>query len=196
MDPFDVVLEKLAELVVTQRFVEMETDLIEIKPVPAHKNERKAIHESVNAFLNTRGGTIILGIKEEQNPRRYVVSDWKEHAENNLKEFANQLTDRAGNPVNLTSSFPRKEIRDMPRGLGRVCIVYVDPLPADQRYVFLDGKAYTRHLTGDVKLTLAQIESQEDFREQAKYAKELQPNAGLTLAGLDLLKAQRVHLSA
>src|SRR5665213_3183363 len=188
MDPFDDILEKLADLVVSQKFVEMETEGIEIKPVPAQGNEWRAVHESVNAFLNTRGGILILGIKEEQNPRRYVVTGWKEHAENNLKEFADKFTDRAGNPLKLTSAFPLKQIREMPRGLGRVCIVYVDPLPADQRYVFLGGQAYKRHLSSDLKLTVAEIDAQEDFKEQAKSARELQPVPGLGLTGLDLSK--------
>lgn len=188
MDPLDDMLDKLAELIANQQFVEMETDSIEIKPVPAQGNEWKSMHESVNAFLNTRGGTLILGIREEKNPRRYVVTGWKDHAENNLKELSDQFTDRAGNPVALTSSFPLKQIREMPRGLGRVCIVYVDQLPADQQYVFLGGKAYKRHLTADLKLTEVEIEAQEEFKEEAKNARELQPVQGLTLAELSLAK--------
>ena len=188
MNPFDDILERLAELVVSQKFVDMETDGIEIKPVPSQGNEWKAIHQSVNAFLNTRGGVVILGIREEQNPRRYVVTGWKEHAENNLRELADKFTNLAGNPLKLATSFPLKQIREMPGNLGRVCIVYVDRLPADQQYVFLDGQAYKRHLTGDLKLTAVEIQAQEEFKEQAKNARELQPVPGLVLADLDLDK--------
>lgn len=188
MDTVDQILAAIADLIAEGRFIEMETDALEIKSVPAKGHEWKRVHESVNAFLNTRGGVVILGIKEEQHPRRYVVSGWQNYAENNLKEFARQFTDNAGSRINLNDRFPPKQVREMPGGLGRVCIVYVDELAADQKYAFLDGIAYKRHLTQDVKLTPAEVEAQEDFRREAVNARELQPLPNLKLDSLDLEK--------
>ncbi len=188
MDYVDQILSKLADLVRQRKFVELETDTLEIKPVPADGHQWKQIHQSVNAFLNTRGGIVILGVKEEQNPRLYTASGWKEQAENNLREFAGKFTDRDGKPTDLTSCFPPKQIRELPGGLGRVCIIYVDELPADQKFVFLNGTGYKRHLTGDVKLGESEIATQEEFKQEAKNARELQPVPGLTEANLDLAK--------
>lgn len=188
MKVVDQTLNKLAELIQQGRFVELETEGIEIKPVPADGGEWKECHKSVNAFLNTRGGIVILGIKEEGTgpARRYVVSEWKDHAEPNLKELPKLFTDRKGVKLDLSDRFPPMEIRTL---LGkRVAVLYVDELAADRKFVFLHGTAHKRILTGDHKITDREIESQEEFREEAAHAKELQPVPGMTDADLDLTK--------
>jgi len=63
MKPIDHILIQLADLIQQGRFAELETEWLEIKPVPADGGEWKERHKSVNAFLNTRGGIMILGVK-------------------------------------------------------------------------------------------------------------------------------------
>ena len=65
MNNIDQLLTKLADLIQQGRFAELETEGLEIKPVPADGGEWKELHKSLNAFLNTRGGLLLLGIKEE-----------------------------------------------------------------------------------------------------------------------------------
>lgn len=188
MTVVDQTLNRLTDLIQQGRFVELETEGLEIKPVPADGGEWKECHKSVNAFLNTRGGIIILGIKEEGTgaTRRYVISEWKDHAEPNLKELPKLFTDRKGVKLDLGDRFPPMEIRTL---LGkRVAILYVDELAADRKFIFLHGTAYKRILTGDHKLTDREIESQEEFREEAAHAKELQSVPGMVEADLDLTK--------
>ena len=62
MTVVDQLLNRLADLIQQGRFVELETEGLEIKPVPADGGEWKECHKSVNAFLNTRGGIVILGV--------------------------------------------------------------------------------------------------------------------------------------
>lgn len=184
----DDILFKLADLIQSGRFVELETERLEIKPVPADGGDWKERHKSVNAFLNTRGGLLIFGVKEEgtEPSRRYVVSGWKDHAEPNLKEFPRLFTDRKGVKQDLGDCFPNMEIREL---LGeRVAIVYVDEMAADRKFVFLNGMAYRRILTGDHKITDREVEAQEEFQEEAAHAKELQPVPDMTEADLDLTK--------
>ncbi len=188
MKPIDHVLTKLSDLIQQGRFAELETDWLEIKPVPVDGGEWKERHKSVNAFLNTRGGILVLGVKEEgAGPsRRYVLSGWKDHAEPNLKELSKLFMDRKGVKQDLNDCFPPMEIRDI---LGeRIAIVYVDELPADRKFVFLNGLAYKRSLTGDHKITDREVESQEEFKEEAAYARELQPVPEMTEVDLDLTK--------
>lgn len=188
MKVLDQILNKLAELIHQGRFVELETEGLEIKPVPADGGEWKESYKSINAFLNTRGGIVIFGVKEEGTgpARRYVFSGWKEHAEPNLKEIAKLFTDRKGVVQDLSDCFPPMELRDI-QG-GRVAVMYVDELAADRKFVFYKGTAYRRILTGDHKINEAEEEAQEEFKEEAVHARELQPVPGLTEANLDLTK--------
>ena len=188
MKPIDQILLKLADLIQQERFVELETEGLEIKPVPVDGGEWKERHKSVNAFLNTRGGILILGVKEEGTgpARRYVLSGWKDHAEPNLKEFPRLFTDRKGVKQDLNDCFPLMELRTL---LGeRIALVYVDELAADRKFVFLNGTAWKRILTGDHKVTDREVEAQEEFKEEAAHAKELQPVPAMTEADLDLTK--------
>lgn len=186
MNNIDQLLTKLADLIQQGRFAELETEGLEIKPVPADGGEWKELHKSLNAFLNTRGGLLLLGIKEEGTgpARRYTLSEWKDHAEPNLKQFAGLFTDRKGVKLDLGDCFPGMQIREI---LGkRVAVVYVNELAADRKFVFLHGTAYKRLLTGDHKISERDIEAQEEFKEEATHAKELQPVVDMTVADLDL----------
>ncbi len=188
MKPIDQILLKLADLIQQGQFLELETEWLEIKPVPVDGGEWKERNKSVNAFLNTRGGILILGVKEEGtgSARRYVLSGWKDHAEPNLKEFPRLFTDRKGVKQDLNNCFPPMELRTL---LGeRVAIVYVDELAADHKFVFFNGCAYKRILTGDHKVTDRDVEAQEEFKEEAAHAKELQPVPDMSEADLDLTK--------
>lgn len=181
-------LQRLAHLIREGRFEELETDTLEIKPVPADNSDWRQRHRSACAFLNTRGGIMILGIKEEGTgiARKYVFSGWQPHAEPNLKEFPKQFTERDGTALVLSDAFPPPMVLDFM--YGKVAVVLVDELAADRKFVFYRGEAYRRILTGDHRITEAEIDRQEEFREEALHARELQPVEGVTLADLNLDK--------
>jgi ATP-dependent DNA helicase RecG len=188
MKVIDETLAKLAELIQQERFSELETEGLEFKPVPATGGDWLERHKTVNAFLNTRGGILILGVKEDGTgkDRRYVVSGWKDYAEENLKNFPRIFTDRKGVKQDLSEQFPTMELRTL---LGqRIAVVYVDELAADRKFVFLNGTAYRRILTGDHKVTERDVEAQEEFKEEAAQAKELQSVPGMSEADLDLTR--------
>jgi len=181
-------LSRLSELIASDHFDELETDTVEIKPVPSVGNEWREIYKSICAFLNTRGGIVIFGIKErgEGQDRRYIFTRWQPYAEPNLKELPKQFTKKDGSKVDIKDSFPPPILIDFMS--GKVAVQLVDALPADQKYVFYDGVAYKRFLTGDHKITEAEISRQEEFREEALQARELQPVEGMTISDLDLDK--------
>lgn len=184
----ETTLRHLAELIATGRFEELETDTLEIKPVPANHGEWGQIHKSACAFLNTRGGIIVLGVREEGRgaSRHYVFSGWKPHAEPNVKEIPSQFTDEHGHTLTLSDAFPPPMIKDFMS--AQVAIVLVDELPADQKYAFYRGEAWRRLLTGDHKITASDLERQREFKEEAMQARELLPLTGMTVDDLDLEK--------
>lgn len=181
-------LNRLAELIGQGRFEELETDTLEIKAVPADAVGWREPHKTACAFLNTRGGILILGIKEEGTgpARKYMFTGWRPHAEPNLKEFRNQFTERDGTALELSDAFPPPMVEDFME--GRVAVMLVDELPADRKFVFYRGEAYRRILTGDHRISESDIDRQEEFREEALHARELQPVPGVTLVDLDLDK--------
>lgn len=184
----DHTLSRLAELIAQGRFEELETDTLELKPVPADASGWRRSHESVCAFLNTRGGIVIFGVREEGTGegRRYVFTGWQPHAEPNLKEFPSQFTERDGKKLELSDAFPAPMVRDFLD--GQVAVVLVDELPSDRKFVFYRGTAYRRILTGDHRISDAELSRQEEFKEEALQARELQPVPEVTLEGLDLDK--------
>ncbi len=188
MKKIDLLLLKLAELIANSRYDGVETEGIELKPVPATGGEWREIHKSANAFLNTRGGILILGIKEtgDGTEKRYAFTGYREDAEPQLKELRHQFTDRKGGRLDLVGCFSGMEIKEFMN--GRVAVVYVDELPADQKYCFYKGEAYRRILTGDHKLTESEITQQEEYKEETWHARELQPVADMQPEDLDIDK--------
>lgn len=196
-DFIDKVLQRLATLVREARYEALETDTVEVKPVPSDGGQWHELRKSINAFLNTRGGIVILGVKEEGQgaARRYIFSGYGEEAEAKLKELPSLFTNRRGTPQDLREAFPDMQIRDFLD--GRVALIFVDELPADRKHVFYRGDAYRRILTGDHKLKETEIEAQEEYREEVIQARELQPWPGANpdILDLDTLNDYIQHLN-
>lgn len=181
-------LARLAVLIGEDRFEELETDTLEFKPVPSTGAAWDKLHQSACAFLNTRGGIIVLGVKEEGTgpSRRYRFTGWQATAEPNVKDIATQFTDDRNNPLVITDAFPSPQLLDFLH--GTVCVILVDELPSDVKYAFFQRIAYKRVLTGDHRYSESEIERQREFRENALQARELQAVPGVGLGQFDLDK--------
>ncbi len=184
----DDILQKLSVLIQENRFEELESDTLEIKPVPSEGGQWRERYKSVNAFLNTQGGILILGIKEEcqGSSRRYVFTGYQDHAENKIKDLPNQFEDLDGKAVSIADQFPNPELRQFLT--GRIALVYVDELAVDSKYCFYDKAAYKRVLTGDHKLSKDDIERQEESKQEMWKVRELQIVPDCKLEDLDLDK--------
>jgi predicted HTH transcriptional regulator len=191
MKAIDATLERLERALETGGYEPVETHLVELKSVPANGTEWREIKKSVNAFLNTRGGMLILGISEVQTPNKpsgktLHFTGYKEDAEPQLKELASSFSDKTGRRLSLSKYFPNPQIRDF-RG-GRLGILFVDELPADEKYCFLDGTSYKRLLTGDHKHSEEELCAQEEYKQEAFLHRELLPVQGTAILDIDLEK--------
>jgi ATP-dependent DNA helicase RecG len=197
MDDLTLFLSQLQALVENGHFEELESDTIELKPCPSTGQDWSERFKSVNAFLNTRGGLLILGIKEQGRgtDRKYVVSGYESAAENQLSEMRRIFTDAERRPLDLTEHLPPTEIQTF---MGhRIAIQRVDALPAQKRFVFYKGEAYKRQLTGDLKIKQAELDRQVEFLEEIAQARELEPlgDEGLECIDLDKLNEYIVQLN-
>lgn len=179
-------LSRLEELIRQQRFEELETHALEIKPVPPTGADWRKLQQSVCAFLNTYGGCILLGVREEGQgrDRRYVFKGCRADQEGHLKELPRRFTDREGRTVDLTDRIPPPLIVEFLD--GQVAFQQIPPLPEDRRFVFYEGKAYKREATGDTPFSEAEVLRQERRREDAKRAQELEPVSGTSLEDFQL----------
>ena len=188
MKTVDRLLARLEDLILANRFEDLESETIEIKPVPATGGEWNEIAKSVMALLNKRGGIILFGVTEDQRPeRRYRVTGWRPEGESKIVALAAQFTDKNRHKLNVSEWLPVREEREL---MGqRVLVLYVDELPADKKFCFFKGEARERILTGDRIIPEGRIASQEEFKEQASQARELTPvpNAALEDLNLDRL---------
>ncbi|MBN1517446.1 hypothetical protein JXA32_12860 [Candidatus Sumerlaeota bacterium] len=185
-DLTDNVLTKLSTLIAERRYESLETDTLEIKPVPSDGVSWRERYKSVNAFLNSRGGIMLLGFKEEGQgaEKHWVFTGWREEAESKVKDFPKLFHDRKKVALDLREAFPPMELR--PFMDGQVAVIYVDELPADQKFVFYNNTAWKRVLTGDHRITDDEIERQEEYRQELWNARELHPIPNAALDDLDL----------
>ncbi len=176
MDDLSTLLNELASLISQHKFKELESDTIEFKPCPSSSQDWTERYKSINAFLNTRGGFLILGIKEcgTGASRRYEITGYDANAENKLVELTKSIyTDAKGHPLqDLKENLPPPEIRNFMD--KRIAILRVDELSADKRFAFYKGKAYKRILTGDHPIKDDELERNAEFLEEIAQAKELQ----------------------
>ncbi|MCU0351986.1 MAG: putative DNA binding domain-containing protein [Flavobacterium sp.] len=188
MKEIEKILEQIEDCIINNEYLPVETEKVELKPTPPSSKNSTSVLQSICAFLNTRGGILILGIKDNNNvaTKNYQLTGYKEDFENSLKDFAKKFTDKDNKPINVSEYIVSYEVRDFMN--DRICVIYIDALPDESKYAFLDGVAYKRILTGDHKIDQHVIEAHEEFKEEIKNARELNLVKGATLDDIDVDK--------
>jgi ATP-dependent DNA helicase RecG len=186
MREIDKILDRIEHCITHQDYEPVETEVIELKPTPPNLAGAKSILESICAFMNTNGGILILGIKDNNKNKTYELTGYQENAENMIKAFGTQFTDKDGRQIDLSEYIVDYKIRDFSE--KKICIVYIDKLPHDQKYAFFNRKAYKRILTGDHEIDESAIARHEEFKAEIRNARELTIEKEATLADIDLGK--------
>lgn len=184
MKPLDRILAQIEECIALDKYEKIETDKAELKDLSGGVSAE--LYKSACAFLNAEGGMIIIGIHEDEQRRKYVFKGYNPEIENALKELPRQFTDQHNQARDLSPYFPLYEIRDFMA--GKVCIVYVEKLDEEMKYVFYKGEAYKRKISGDYRLKKAEIEAQNELREEIRTARELSVVDNANLDDLDVNK--------
>jgi ATP-dependent DNA helicase RecG len=195
MKKVDEILHKLEGCLLNDKYESIETESIELKDLSGGDVWRP-LYISACAFLNTDGGIIICGVNENEQSTRYTLTGFDRRNENRLEEkLRTSFTDENDVKLDLSAYF-KYEFRNLSD--KEVCVVYVEKLPEDEKFVFYRDKkesekfAYRRIGTKKTKILkdgqdglIARLELKEELR----YAQELTsvPNASTSDLNLDKL---------
>jgi ATP-dependent DNA helicase RecG len=192
-------LKIIADCIQNNTYKEVETERFELKDLSSGWGDDW--YKTVCAFLNTNGGTIVIGIKDKNNtkPQHYKFSSYtnSDANEKHLKQdLPKKFTNKAGNPLDLSKYISKFEIRDFLS--GKVVIVYVEGLPDDEKYAYYNSKAYIRKLTGDHELSSKEVEEYEEIKADIISVQELAiiKEVNLDILNIDTLNQYIVRYNA
>lgn len=191
MDLIDKNLQIIADCIKNNTYKAVETERFELKDLSNGWGDDW--YKSVCSFLNTNGGVVVIGINDNDKakPPYYKFTGYN-NSDKNEKYLKTELptkkfTNRDGTPRDVSTYISRFEIRDFFE--GKVAVVYVEELADDEKYVYYNGVAYQRKLTGDHILSHAEIEEYEELKKDIIKHEELAivKNANLDLLNIDTL---------
>ncbi len=178
-------------------FEKLESHVLEVKDLSGAKDvaDWKQLYITVSAFLNTDGGLVLCGIKENEKEKTYKLTGFNSEHEDKIRAeltSGNHFTDDERNLLKLDHrniSFKLSNFRGKQIG-----VVNVHPFADDEKFVFYrkTNSAYIREMTGDKKLTQAQLEAHQEYKRELEYARELRPVPNATIEDLDLGKIQQI----
>ena len=187
MKTIDNIISKLETSIKSGSYIPIETERIELKDLSGGE-DWKELYKTVCAFLNSQGGIIIIGIYENSIKTAYKLSGFNLNNEEKLKEIPNKFTNDIKQQVNL-NEFIRPDLFEIREFLGKqICILYIEKLSEDRKYVMYNGVAYERKLTGDHKIKEVEVEKQKELRAELELARELKNVEDATVEDLDIDK--------
>ncbi|MBI4947890.1 MAG: putative DNA binding domain-containing protein [Bacteroidetes bacterium] len=196
MREIDKILQQIESHIQAGTYTPVETDKIELKDLSTGA-EWEELYKSVCAFLNTRGGIIVIGIKEDIKHKQFKYTGFNANDENKVKQLCSLFTDDDEREIDLTEFVHPDLIEIKPFLNGQVCLVYVEKLPDEQKYVLYKGEAYERRITGDHRIPPEKIEKQKEVKIELRNARELQfvPNATFEDLDIDKLNEYIIRLN-
>lgn len=182
------IIERLGELIASGEYEPLESDRLEIKDNSSSSSDWKEVYKSVCAFLNTDGGILILGIKEDTKNKKYVLKGYQTTQEDKLKEIQTRVfKGQEGQPLDLKEEnlihFKTDNTLEKP-----LLLIYVDQLPEEKKYAFYKRKAYERILTGDHVVSERKIAAQNEYKQEVIQSRELLPVPRASLSSLNVDK--------
>ena len=188
MREIDKILNQVEECIRDNTYTPVETEKVELKSTPPNLKGASTLLQSVCAFMNSNGGILIVGIKDNNNVaiKNYELKGYNDDFEPVLKTLGNHFTDKDFNRIDLSEFIVNCEIREFMD--KRVCVIYIDKLPDEFKYAFFEKIAYRRELTGDHAISQNLIAVQEEFKEEIKNARELQIIRDATTNDIDVDK--------
>lgn len=152
-------------------FIDVENSNVELKELSGTR-KWTSLHETVCAFLNTDGGIIICGIREEveKNYKAYIFNGFDRNTESKLIDLYSAYKDDNNATVDLSD---RIYLDYRPFLEGEVAVIAVYPLSDDKKFVRYNGEYFERKLTQDKVIPPAKIRAQKEYKADLENAREL-----------------------
>jgi predicted HTH transcriptional regulator len=165
----------------------LENERLELKDLSGGDNW-KELYKTVCAFLNSGGGIVIIGVKEDGKTKKLKFTGYNQNNEARIKELARQFTDKNHKAADL-SQYVRPGSMEIHSLLnGQVCVLYIEKLPEEEKFVYYNGNAYERQLSGDHIIPADKIKKQAELREELLSSKETETIDDSTIDDLDIDK--------
>jgi ATP-dependent DNA helicase RecG len=186
MRQIEKILSEIESCINQGTFKKLEHDKLDLKDNSHSTSHWREVFKTCCSFLNTGGGIVIIGIFEDEANKKFTITGYNKHNEDKTKTISKVYTDEDKNPLDLSEYFPAFEIHEI---LGKeVLAIYVEEVPEDLKYVYYEGYAYERLITGDHKIKENKILAQAEYKLELQNAKELQPVINTNLNNLDVNK--------
>lgn len=193
MRQIERILSEIENCVNDNVFKKLEHDKLELKDNSHTTSDWREVYKTACAFLNTHGGIILIGIHEDEKSQKFNITGYDKRNEDKTKEISKVYTDELKQQLDLSTYFTAFEIHSI---LGKeILAIYIEEIPEDLKYVYYEGSAYERLITGDHKIKNNKIIAQDEYKQEILNAKELQPVIGTNLNNLDVNKLNEyIHL--
>jgi predicted HTH transcriptional regulator len=175
----------------------LENEKLELKDLSHGKNWEE-LYKTVCAFLNTNGGIIIIGVHENTKTKKLNFTGYNPHNEPNIKRISQQFTDKNKTSIDV-SNYVRPDLMEIhPLCGGDVCVLFIEKLPEEKKYVYYKENAYERQLTGDHVISAEKIKKQVELIDELLSNKEMEiiENASIDDLDIDRLNDYIIRLNA
>jgi len=188
MKPIEKILQEIENTILNHlNYNGLENEQLELKDL-SNSDNWKELYKTACAFLNSNGGIIIIGIKEDNKTKQLKFIGYNSNNEAKIKELPFQFSDKNKNRIDL-SNYIRPDLMEIHSLCnGQVCVLYIENLPEDEKYVYYNENAYERYLTGDHVISQEKIKKHVELCEELQYSKEIEIITEASLDDLDVDK--------
>jgi len=188
----DDILQQIEFYIQNNDFAIIENEKVELKDNSHNNSEWTEVFKTANAYLNTNGGIIIIGVYEDKKNQKYVFKGFDFNNEDKTKTIKDSYYDDHGAKKDV-SEYIHYETKPFLNGI--LLIIYVDALPDDEKYLYYNNHAYERLITGDHKITENKILSQKEYKAELIDTRELRIVANSNIEDLNVDKLNDyIHL--
>jgi ATP-dependent DNA helicase RecG len=179
----DRIVSAIETTMASGEFQDMEDPMVELKDLSTG-HEWTSLKETVCAYLNTKGGYIICGVRERNKSYNFPGFD-----RNNEGRLIDLQTKFFKNDYGVLLNLGDYILFDYKSVLGKtLAILTVLPLSEDLKYVKFDEVYYERVLTQDKVIPQAKLVLHREYKTELEYSKEISPVANAKLDDLDIDK--------